>query len=168
MCQQCITAIEHMGDGVHLMLPQADLRVHSHKANVTAVIFPRTDGIEGVVIDTAQPFAPVNVLPKPIGKLGLDQLLPILGDGSFLHIQYRTLLAVLHNSVEHLDHPLIQRLLQDVIRRDTLGAVGGDGFDVAAVHAFVADVPFSAVFGATTRILCLAYTLVPNSSNINC
>ena len=100
-----------MGDGVHLMLSQADLRVHPHKADVAAVIFPRADGIEGVVIDAAQPFASVDVLPQPIGKFGLDQFLPVLCNGSLLHIQHRTLLAVLHNGVEHLDHPLIQRLL---------------------------------------------------------
>ena len=111
MCQQRIAAVDHMGDGVHLMLPQADLRVHPHKAEMAAVVLPWADGIEGVVINTAQPFPPVNVLPKPIGKFGLDQFLPILGNGGFLHIQYRPLLAVLHNGVEHLDHPLIQRLL---------------------------------------------------------
>lgn len=111
MGQQRVAAVQYMGDGVHLMLPQGDLRVHPHKAEMAAIVLPRTDGIEGVVIDAAQPFASVDVLPQPIGKLGLDQLLPILGDGSFLHIQHRPLLAVLHNGVEHLDHPLIQRLL---------------------------------------------------------
>lgn len=157
-----------MGDGVHLMLSQADLRVHPHKADVAAIVLPRSDGIEGVVIDAAQPFAPVNVLPQPIGKFGLDQLLPILGDGSFLHIQHRPLLAVLHNGIEHLDYPLIQCLLQDVVCRDTLGAVGGDGFDVAAVHALLLMFHSPLYSERTTRILCLAYTLVPNSSNINC
>ena len=148
MGQQRVAAVDHMGDGVHLMLPQGDLRVHPHKAEMAAVVLPWADGVEGVVINTAQPLPPVNVLPKPIGKFGLDQFLPVLRNGGFLHIQYRPLLAVLHNGVEHLDYPLIQRLLQNVICRNAFGAVGGDGFDVAAVHALVADVPFAAVFGA--------------------
>ena len=35
-----------MGDGVHLMLSQADLRVHPHKADVAAVILAGANAVE--------------------------------------------------------------------------------------------------------------------------
>ena len=133
-----------MGDGVHLMLSQADLRVHPHKADVAAIVLPRSDGIEGVVIDAAQPFAPVNVLPQPIGKFGLDQLLPILGNGSLLLVQHPDFVAVgINLGIVNADILLIQGLLKDVIGIDALGAVGGDRLDIAAVKGFVGHIPLA-------------------------
>ena len=56
---------------------------------------PRTDRIESLVVNAAQLLAPVDVLPDPLGKLLLDELLPVLGDGGFLLVQYRLFVAVI-------------------------------------------------------------------------
>lgn len=44
-----------MGDSVDLMGPQGDLRVHTRKADMTAVILTGPDRINGFVEDAAQP-----------------------------------------------------------------------------------------------------------------
>ena len=50
MCQQRISAVKHMSNGIALMLPQADLRVHACKDNVAAVIFPWPDAVHFPVV----------------------------------------------------------------------------------------------------------------------
>ena len=108
MGQQRIPAVHDMGDGIYLMGPQGDLWVHARKADMTAVILTGPDGVKGFVVDAAQPFPPVNVFPYPLGEFLLDQLLPILGNGSFLFVQDRLFVAVfvLH-IIKHTHIPLV-------------------------------------------------------------
>ena len=108
MGQQRIPAVHDMGDSVDLMGSQGDLRVHPGKADMTAVILTGPDRIKGFVVDAAQPFPPVNVLPDPFGEFLLDQLLPILGNGGFLFVENRLFVAVfvLH-IIKHTHIPLV-------------------------------------------------------------
>ena len=115
-----------MGDSVDLMGPQGDLWVHAGKADMTAVILAGPDGIKGFVVDAAQPFPPVNVFPDPFGEFLLDQLLPI----------------------KHTHIPLVQGLLQNLIGVHALGAIGGQGFDIAPVGIFLGNGPLSGSAGA--------------------
>ena len=46
VCKQSITAIKHMSNGIALMLPERDFRVHPHKMNVTSIVFAGSRGVE--------------------------------------------------------------------------------------------------------------------------
>lgn len=137
MSQQGIPAVHDMSDGVDLMGPKGDLRVHARKADMTAVILTGPNGIKGFVVDSTQPFPSINVFPDPFGEFLLDQLLPILGNGSFLFVENRLFVAVfvLH-IIKHTHIPLVQGLLQNLIGIHPLGAVGGQCFDIAPVGIF--------------------------------
>ena len=59
-----------------------------------AVILTGPQRIEKFIVDAAEPFTAVNVFPDPFRKLGLDQLLPVLGNGGFLFVQYPDFVTV--------------------------------------------------------------------------
>ena len=84
--QQCIAAVEDMGNGIDLVFPQGDFRVHAGETDVAAVILTGTDGVKGFVVNMAQFVSAVNVFPDPLGEFLLDQLLPVLSDGGFLFV----------------------------------------------------------------------------------
>ena len=65
MGKERIAAVEVVGDGVELMLPQRDLRIHARKDQVPAVIFPGTGGIEALIVELHQLPPPVGVAPYP-------------------------------------------------------------------------------------------------------
>ena len=46
MGQQSIPAIEHMSDSAELMLPEFDIRIHSHEMDMGPIILPGPGGIE--------------------------------------------------------------------------------------------------------------------------
>lgn len=149
MSQQGIPAVHDMSDGVDLMGPKGDLRVHARKADMTAVILTGPNGIKGFVVDSTQPFPSINVFPDPFGEFLLDQLLPILGNGSFLFVENRLFVAVfvLH-IIKHTHIPLVQGLLQNLIGIHPLGAVGGQCFDIAPVGIFLGNGPLTGSAGA--------------------
>ena len=127
---------------------------------MTPVILAGTDGVEGFVVDAAQALSPVNIFPHPFRKLRLYQLLPVLGDGRFLFIENRFLVPILIvHIVKDTDILLVQGLLQNMIGVDALGAVGGDGLDIAAVGVLVGDVPLAGGGGAEDVNLALLLQL---------
>ena len=63
--QQGIPAVHNMGDGIDLVGPQRNCRVHALETDMLAVVFTGTAGIEGFVVDGAQPFPAVDVFPNP-------------------------------------------------------------------------------------------------------
>ena len=75
-----------MGNGIDLVFPQGDFRVHAGETDVAAVILTGTDGVKGFVVNMAQFVSAVNVFPDPLGEFLLDQLLPVLSDGGFLFV----------------------------------------------------------------------------------
>ena len=131
-----------MGNGIDLMRPQSNFRVHSAEPDMASVILTGPNRIKGFIVDAAQLFPTVDVFPDPLGKLLLDQLLPVLGNGSFLLVENRLFIAVfvLH-VVEHPHIPLIQRLFQNLIGIHPFGSIGGCGFDIAPVCIFICDCP---------------------------
>jgi len=78
VCKQRITAIKHMGDGVALVLPEGDLRVHAYEFDVTSVILTGAGRVEQLVVLLHQRNAPLGVLPDPVGESILDDLLFLL------------------------------------------------------------------------------------------
>ena len=67
-----------MSDGVALVFPEGDLRVHAHEFDVTSVILTGAGRVEQLVVLPDQRNAPLGVLPDPVGKSVLDDLLFLL------------------------------------------------------------------------------------------
>ena len=78
VCKQRITAIKHMGNGVALVFPEGNLRVHAHEFDVASVILTGAGGVKQLVILFYQCNAPRRVLPDPVGERILDDLLFLL------------------------------------------------------------------------------------------
>ena len=148
VCQQRVSAVHDVSDGIDLMLSQSDFRIHAIEANMLPIILTGTERIKGFIVDPTQQFTATDVFPKPFGKLGFDQLLSILSDSCFFLIQHSLLVPMIVNDcIKNADVLLIQSLLQNVIGIDAFGAIGGDASDVAAVSTFVGDVPLTGSLG---------------------
>ena len=89
MGQQRVAAIEDVGDGVHLMLPQGDLRIHAAEIDMAAIIFTGSVAVEQNVVRLADLLPPLRVFPYPLRKRLLQQLLLALCDGCFLFVEHR-------------------------------------------------------------------------------
>ena len=148
MGQQGVPAVEDVGDGVHLMGPQGDLRVDAHKIQVAPIVLTGTGAVEFVVVEPRQPFPPGRVLPDPVLERLLDELLLALGDSRLLLVQDGNAVAMMVCFVVKNSHiPQVQRLLNDLVAADALGAVGVLGLDVAFIVGFALNVPFAGVLG---------------------
>ena len=124
-----------MRDGIDLMGPQGDFRVHSLKVNMPPVILTGADAVEGFVVDVAQALSAVNVPPYPLREFLLDEFLPILSNGGFFLVEDSFFIAVfILDIVEYPHILLIQGLLQNVIGSHALGAVGGEYLYIAPVR----------------------------------
>ena len=89
VCKQGVAAIEDVGDGVHLMLPQGDLRIHAGKVDVAAVVFTGSVAVEQNVVRLADLLPPFRVFPYPLRKRLLQQLLLALCNGGLLFVEHR-------------------------------------------------------------------------------
>ena len=145
MRQQCIAAIEDVRNRVFLVFAQRDLRVHTGKADMAAVILARADRIEPLVVLLHQRLPPIRVAPDPFLKGILDGLLLLLRKRRFLGIENAPLRAVcIINCVIDTHIAQIQRILQNPIGVSALCAVGHIGVDILfGWGGFAADVPFS-------------------------
>ena len=148
MGQQGVFAVEHMGHGVALVGPQADFRVHAHKIDVGAVIFPWPDVVELVIVFPAQGLPAFRVLENPVLERLADGLLLLLGDGGLLFIEDADFLPVLPMLIKNAHIPLVQQRLKNLIGVNPLGAVGGVDADVIlAVGALVQHPPLAGGIG---------------------
>ena len=129
--KQCIAAVQHMSNGILLVFPQPDLRIHTAKADMGAIVFTGTGTVEQLVVVFHQFRTAIRVSPHPILERILDGLLFLLSKGGLLFIQNPLLLAVciLHGIVD-TDIPQIQRILQNPVGVGTAGAVGHIGMDI--------------------------------------
>ena len=131
-----------MGDGVDLMGPQGDLRVHTHKIQVAPVVLAGPGAVELVVIEPRQAFSPGRVFPNPILERLLDKLLLALGDGGFFLVQDGGFLPIsIFNVVKNPHVPQVQGFLDDLVAVNPASAVGVVGLDVAPVGGFALNVP---------------------------
>ena len=148
MSKQCVAAVEDVGNGVDLMGPEGDLRVHADKVQMASVILTGPDRVELVVIQPRQPLTPVGIIPDPVGKGLLDEILLTLGDGGFLLVQDGDTLAAFRFHIIEDAHILqVQRLLNDLVGVDPTGAVGIVGIDADSVQRLALNVPFAGVLG---------------------
>ena len=143
MGKERIAAVEVVGDGIELMLPQGDLRIHARKDQVPAVILPGTSGIEALIVELHQLPPPVGVAPYPVPECLFNGLLLLLGEGGFLTVEDALFLAVrVPYGVVDAHIPQVQRIFKDFVGVGAVGAVGHAGVDVVVGDAVLAgDVP---------------------------
>ena len=84
-----------MGDGVDLMGPELDGRVHADKIQVAPIVLPGPDAVELLVVELAQPVPAVLVFPNPVLERLFDELLLALGDGRLLLVEHGDPIAML-------------------------------------------------------------------------
>ena len=75
MCEQGISTVKHMGDGISLMFPEGNIRIHTAETDMTAIIFTRSGGVKKLIVLRNQRFTTARVFPYPILKRILDCLL---------------------------------------------------------------------------------------------
>ena len=95
MGKKGVSAVHDVRDGVDLVLPQGNLRVHTRKADMAPVILAGTDGVERLVVNAAQALTAVKIFPYPFDEFRLYQFLPVLGDGRFLFVENRLFVPIL-------------------------------------------------------------------------
>ena len=142
--QQRIAAVQHMSNGILLVFPQPNLRIHAAKADMRTIVLTRTGTVEQLVILFHQFRTAIRVFPHPVLERILNGLLFLLGEGGLLFIQNALLLAVciLHGIVD-TDIPQIQRILQNPVGIGTAGAVGHIGMNIIPARCTLAsDLPF--------------------------
>ena len=94
VCQQGISAIQHMGDGAFLVFPQGNGRVHATKSDMTAIILAGTGRVHFFVILAHQSLASLRVFPNPVLKGFPDSLLFLSSQGGLLGVQHAALFSV--------------------------------------------------------------------------
>ena len=83
-----------MSDGVALVLPEGNLRVHAHEFDVASVILTGTGRVEQLVVLLHQRNASLGVLPDPVGESVLDDLLFLLRQHGLPLVQHTLGLAL--------------------------------------------------------------------------
>ena len=142
--QQRIAAVQHMSNGILLVFPQPDFRIHAAKADMRTIILTGTSAVEQLVILFHKFRAAIRVFPHPVLERILNGLLFLLGEGGLLFIQNPLLLAVciLHGIV-NTNIPQIQRILQNSVGIGTAGAVGHIGMNIIPARCTLAgNLPF--------------------------
>ena len=113
VCKKCIAAVKNVCNGVSLMLPQSDFRVHTGENDMTSIILAGTGAVHFLVVLTYQRLAAFRVFPNPILKSVLDKLLFLRGKSGFLGIQHTALSAVrIFHGVINTNVTEIQRILK--------------------------------------------------------
>ena len=144
MGQQRVAAVQHMGDGVFLMLSQGDGRVHAAKDDMAAVILAGPGTVHFFIVLAHQCLPPLRVAPNPILERLPNSLLLLRGKGSLLGVQHPALLAVcvLHGVVDaHI--PQVQAILQDFIGVGPLSSIRRVSSHIVLSNGILAgDLPF--------------------------
>ena len=148
MGQQSVSAIEDMSDGVHLVGSQGNLRIHSHKIQVTSIVFPGPNTVECIIVEPCQPLPALWIFPYPVLKFLLNQFLLALSNGRFFLVQDGGFYSIFIGHI--IKNPYIaqiQSFLYDSIAMDAICSIGSLGFDILFVVGFAFNVPFIAMFG---------------------
>ena len=144
MCQQYVVAVQHMGNGIALVGPQRNFRVHAGKAQIAAVVFPWADAVEFAVVQAYQRLPTLRFLENPFFKFVFYQALLCvgsLGGGVVQHAFFVSLCV--GNCIKHLHRPQVQRSLGDFIGILAVCAVGDGCLDAAVAVALICDIPLT-------------------------
>ena len=112
VCQQGISAIQHMGDGAFLVFPQGNGWVHAPKSDMAAIILTGTGRVHFFVVLAHQSLAALRVSPDPVPKGFPDRLLFLSCQGGLLGVQNPALFSVcvLYGVID-ADIPQVQAVL---------------------------------------------------------
>ena len=144
VCQQYVVAVQHVGNGVALMGPQCDFRVHAGKAQIAAVVFPRADAVEFAVVQAYQRLPTLRLLENPFLKLVFYQALLCIGSLGGGVVQHAFFVSLcVGNCIKHLHRPQVQRGLCDFIGILAVRTVGDSCLDAAVAVALVRDIPLT-------------------------
>ena len=145
VCQQGISAIQHMGDSAFLVFPQGNGRVHAPKSDMATIILAGTGRVHFLVVLAHQSLAAFRVSPDPVPKGFPDRLLFLGRQGGLLGVQHAALFSVcvLYGVID-TDIPQVQAVLQNLVGIGTAGSVGGVGCHIVVGYGrFPLDLPFS-------------------------
>ena len=92
--KQGVVSIEDMGNSIDLVFTELDLRVHSHKIDMTAVILSGSYGIETLVVELNKGLPSFCISKNPVLKCVLDKLLFLLCKLCGIDIEDTDFLAV--------------------------------------------------------------------------
>ena len=144
--EKCIAAVKNVGNGIFLMFPKFNFRVHSIKGNVASVILTRSDTVKLLIVNPAQSFSAGRIRPYPLLKCSLNKFLLGLSDGSFLFIEDCLLLAfIIFNIIKDTDIFQVQRFLNNLVSVYSACAVGVVRFDISSVIGLALDVPLARI-----------------------
>ena len=145
MCQQGIPSIQHMGNGIQLMFPQGNFRVHAPKSDMIAIILAGTGRVHFFVVLAHQSLASLRVSPDPVPKGFPDRLLFLSRQGGLLGVQHAALFSVcILYGVIDTDIPQVQAVLQNLVGIGTAGSIGGVSCHIVVGYGrFPLDLPFS-------------------------
>ena len=76
-----------MGNGIQLMFPQGNFRVHAAKSDMAAIILAGTGGVHFLVVLAHQSLAALRVFPDPVFECFPDSLLLLSGQSGLLSIK---------------------------------------------------------------------------------
>ena len=149
VCEQGISTVKHMGDGISLMFTEGNVRVHTAEADMAAIILTGSGGVEKLIVLRNQCFTTAGVFPYPILKRILDCLLFLLCQSGFLFIQDTLLLAIcIFDGVIDTNVFQVQRFFQNAISIGTVSTVGHiRRHIIVAGRAFPIDTPLCGHFG---------------------
>ena len=143
VCQQCISTIKHMSNGVFLVLTEGNIRVHTTEYNMIAVVLTGSGRVEQLIVFAHKGFPSAGVFPNPVTESIFDGLLFLLCQSSLLLVQHTTLLSIrILDGVVDTNVLQVQGFLQNAVGIGTVGTVGHIGSNiVVAGRAFAGDAP---------------------------
>ena len=157
MGQQGVVAVQDVGNGIALVRPQRDFRVHPEKLNVTSIIFARANTIKFFIVQRHQTFTALTVLENPVFKSIFYH--PLLGLCFFggRTIELMLLLAVfVIDCIVNFGGSQVECVLQQMIAVDTFCAVGVRDADIIVALALVGNIPVIQIFIVTDSYFLFA------------
>ena len=125
VCEQRISTVQHMSNGISLMFTEGNIRVHTAETDMRAIILTRSGGVKKFIVLGGKSFSSVRISPNPISERILDCLLFLLCQGSFFFIENTLLLAIrILNRIIDTNIFQIQCFLQNPICVGSLCTVG--------------------------------------------
>ena len=146
-----------MCNGIALVGPQRDFRVHAEKLDVAAVVLTGADAVELFIVQRHQAFPAFTVLENPVFKSIFYH--PLLGLCFFggRAIELMLLLAVfVIDCIVNFGGPQVECVLQQMIAVDTFCAVGVRDADIIVALALVGNIPVIQIFIVTDSYFLFA------------
>ena len=135
VCQKRISTIKHMSNGIFLMLPKCNIRVHAAKSDMRTIIFTRTSAVKQFIVFLHQMFSATRFFPYPVGEGIFNCLLFLLCQCGFFLVQHTFLFSFcIFNGVIDTNIFQIQCFFQNPIGIGTGSTVSHIGCHIILVR----------------------------------